>query len=179
MLYAASICVSLRENRGTYMIAWLRAPIMVGLSVAASSVAAQSVGAPAVVPGLPAPTNNMNPYAPPSGMEAHDSAIEPSVTDRLNTTVRDRAADSAARNARGTAAAAGDIVTGSEVRDSRGKIVGMVEAVESDGAVVAAAAGRVKVPLEAFGKNRKGLMLGITKAEFDAAVASAMAASAS
>lgn len=43
--------------------------------------------------------------------------------------------------------------------------------------MVAAAAGRVKVLLEAFGKDRKGLMLSITKAEFDAAVASAMSAS--
>jgi hypothetical protein len=118
----------------------------------------------------------MNPYAAPSGMEAGDAAMEPSPADRINSGVRDRAADRAASKARGVAAQPADLSAGSEVRDSKGKLVGKIETVEADGAVVSAEGGRVKVPLEAFGKNKKGLILGITKAEFDAAVASATAA---
>jgi hypothetical protein len=71
---------------------------------------------------------------------------------------------------------AAEIAIGSQVRDKRGKPVGAVEGVEADGAVVVTAAGKVKVPLEAFGKDDKGLVIGITKAEFDKLVASATAA---
>jgi hypothetical protein len=154
---------------------YLRPIAFAALALAGAAMAQNVPPAPPPNSGPP-PADPMNPYAVPSGMEAGDRAIEPSAADRINTGVRDAAADRTASRARGTAAAAADITPGSEVRDSKGKVVGTVEAVETDGAVVATAAGRVKVPLDAFGKNRKGLMLGITKAEFDAAVANATSA---
>ena len=54
-------------------------------------------------------------------------------------------------------------------------MLGVVEAVDSDGAVVSTGPSRVKVPLEAFGKKGDRLMLGITKSEFDKLVAAATA----
>jgi hypothetical protein len=73
-------------------------------------------------------------------------------------------------------ATAAEIAIGSEVRDKKSKPVGTIAEVEADGAVVVTAAGKVKVPLDAFGKDDKGLIIGITKAEFDKLVASATAA---
>lgn len=66
-----------------------------------------------------------------------------------------------------------DVTAGSDVRDSRGVVLGKIESVSMSAVVVAAETGKVEVPLEAFGKNSKGLLLALTKAEFDAMVAGA------
>jgi hypothetical protein len=76
---------------------------------------------------------------------------------------------------RAVAATAADLVAGSPLRDSKGEPIGTVESVDAEGAVVASGTTRIRVPLNSFGKNKDGLMLGITKADFDAAVAKATA----
>jgi hypothetical protein len=67
----------------------------------------------------------------------------------------------------------GDVTAGSDVRDSKGVVLGKVESASMSAAVVATEAGKVEVPLEAFGKNSKGLLLALTKADFDKMVAGA------
>jgi hypothetical protein len=79
------------------------------------------------------------------------------------------------RSKRATAATAQDLVAGSAVRDKAGTPIGTIESVDVTGVVVVSAAGKVKVPAEAFGKDRHGLLIQIGKAEFDAAVAQANA----
>ena len=116
----------------------------------------------------------LNPYETPRELQAGDGVANPQGMDEAHKGVRDRGVDRTAKKARATAAAPSDLVVGAQISDSRGKPVGTVQTVEIYGAVVATGAGQVKVPLEAFGKNRKGLVLSITKAEFDAAVASAV-----
>lgn len=64
-----------------------------------------------------------------------------------------------------------DIVAGSPIRDSKGLSIGTVDRLDSDGVVVATQSGRVKVPLDAFGKDANGLVFAITKAEFDQMIA--------
>ena len=71
------------------------------------------------------------------------------------------------------AATTAEVIAGSRVSDSKGEPVGTIESVEADGAIVATGAGRVKVPVEAFGTNGSGLLLSVTKAEFDALVSGA------
>jgi hypothetical protein len=66
-----------------------------------------------------------------------------------------------------------DVTAGSEVRDSKGVVLGKVESTSMAAAVVATEAGKVEVPLEAFGKNNKGLLLALTKADFDKMVTGA------
>jgi len=85
---------------------------------------------------------------------------------------RDR--DNAPKTARAVPAKPADVTVGSEVRDSKGVVIGTIESVSMASAVVAATGGKVEVPLEAFGKNNKGLLLATTKADFDAAVAAAV-----
>jgi hypothetical protein len=80
------------------------------------------------------------------------------------------------KKGRAVAATAADITVGSFFRDSKGHAVGQVETVATDGAVVNTAAGKVKIPLEAFGKDGAGLLLSMTSDELLAAVRQATAA---
>lgn len=77
------------------------------------------------------------------------------------------------RGGKAVPATAADFVVGSPVRDRKGLAIGTIDGVEADGIVVTSAAGKVKVPTEAFGKDKGGLLLQISKAEFDAAVVAA------
>lgn len=95
----------------------------------------------------------------------------------------DRARDEAIAKQRGKSgtvkvmrsgpADASDIKVGLEVHDTKGAVVGKIEEVTLSVAVLHADGGKVEVPLDAFGKNAKGLVIGMTKAEFDALVTQA------
>lgn len=79
----------------------------------------------------------------------------------------------ARKRGKAVAAAPADIVAGSQLRDVQGVPVGLVEKIEGDSAVVATAAGRVKIPLIGFGKDKLGLLLSMTAAELETAVRAA------
>ena len=68
-------------------------------------------------------------------------------------------------------ATAEDIKAGMLVRDIKGVQIGTVERLEDDGAVVMAGNRLAKLPINAFGKDQAGLMIGITAAEFQNAIA--------
>jgi hypothetical protein len=76
-----------------------------------------------------------------------------------------------ARRKAPVAAAAADLVAGAPVRDKEGVQVATVERLEDDGAVLRTADRLAKLPVNAFGKDDNGLLLGITGAEFQAAIA--------
>lgn len=93
---------------------------------------------------------------------------------RMDKAVRDsRIEADKAKPSRAVPAKPEDVTAGSEVRDSKGVVLGKVESVSISAAVVAAEGGKVEVPLEAFGKNNKGLLLALAKKDFDAMVAGA------
>lgn len=100
--------------------------------------------------------------------------------DRDNAAARDAAIanardhGTAPKTARAVPAKPDDVTVGAEVRDSKGVVIGKIDSVSMASAVIAAPGGKVEVPLEAFGKNNKGLLVGMTKADFDAAVAAAV-----
>ncbi|MES2442039.1 MAG: hypothetical protein V4574_04350 [Pseudomonadota bacterium] len=126
------------------------------------------------------------PPPPPPPANAGLNVENPTVRNGGDTMDRDAAAarDAAiaasrnrgdsARAARAVPAHADEVTIGREVRDSKGAVIGTIESVSMSAAVVASPGGKVEVPLEAFGKNNKGLLVGMTKAEFDAAVAAAV-----
>ena len=126
------------------------------------------------------------PSAPPSGPPNAGLSVEnPQVRNGGDTYDRDmmRARDEAVARERangrsnssggGVPAKPEDIVVGAEVRDPKGVLIGTIESVSMAAAVVVTPGGKVEVPLEAFGKNRKGLLLPMSKADFDKAVAEA------
>jgi hypothetical protein len=135
----------------------------------------------ALLAGLPAlaQAQQGGGFARPIDMNPSSSAI-PSRMDQIADGTReasDRRAQQAARRRDGARpAAVADLVPGAAVSDAGGLKLGTIETVEADGAVVTGAAGKVKVPLEAFGIGPKGLLLGVTKREFDSLVAKAIAA---
>jgi hypothetical protein len=83
-------------------------------------------------------------------------------------------ADQAAGAAAGTeVATAADVQTGVEVRDTNGDLVGKVESVDANGAVIATGEARVQIPVTSFAKNDQGLVIAMSKAELEAAAQAA------
>lgn len=147
-----------------------------GLSALGATAAfGQAQPGPGAVPPPPSSEGTDNPYAAPRGNDAGDS-LHLSPAEQARKAIRDARDQKGGKAGQRVPAEAADIVAGRDVRDKRGKGIGLVESVEPDGAVVATEVGRVKVPLEAFGKDGKGLMLDLTKGEFDKLVAEATAA---
>lgn len=70
-----------------------------------------------------------------------------------------------------------DIKAGAALRDIKGVPIGSIVSVDATQAIVATGAGQVGVPLVAFGKDDKGLLLGMTADKFIALVAQAHAKS--
>ena len=70
-------------------------------------------------------------------------------------------------------ATAAELIAGATVSDNSGAVIAKIETVEPDGVVVSTATGKVKIPADAFGHNKAGLLLGISKAQFDQVVAQA------
>ena len=134
---------------------------------------------PSLVVAQAATTNNPGgmpngPQTRPLGMGENDFASNPSVQDQINRAVTNApnrgAADAAQGHVRTRPAKPEELVIGSAVRDRKGIAVGTIGIVDSEGAVVETATGKVKVPLDAFGIDKKGIVIGITKAEFDSLV---------
>ena len=69
-----------------------------------------------------------------------------------------------------TKATAADIKAGASVYDQTGALVGKVDSVDADGALVNTGKARAQIPLSSFGKNDKGLVVSATKADLDAKV---------
>ena len=86
----------------------------------------------------------------------------------------DRAVTKTPRKDAARPATAADLTVGATISDSKGIEVGYIKSLDSTGVVVATIGGQVKVPADAFGKNSKGLMIGMSKADFDKLVAQAV-----
>lgn len=106
--------------------------------------------------------------APPAASEAAQPAAP-----AAGATAPTAPAAAPADNAPTAAATQADLKAGAEVYDTAGVAVGTIQSVTATGAVLASGNLRAEVPAASFAKNSKGLVIGITKAEFEAAVAKA------
>lgn len=82
-------------------------------------------------------------------------------------------AQGAAPAATTTAPAAAAPTVGAKVFDAQGAEVGSIEKVDAANAVVYTGTKRATLPLAAFGKSEKGLLISMTQAQLNAAVAEA------
>ncbi|MEP9358609.1 hypothetical protein [Sphingomonas sp. KR3-1] len=138
------------------------AALAAGLTLGAGAAQAQQASGG---PGMPVLVGSVD---APELRGPDDSAAN------LEKAVREeRLAAEKAKATRAVPAKPADILAGGEVHDSKGVVLGKIESVSMSAAVVVADAGKVEVPLEAFGKNNKGLLLALTKKDFDAMVAGA------
>jgi len=108
-------------------------------------------------------------------MEPNLSTDAVSLENVRNNIQKDRTKSRAARAAAARPANPTDIIAGKPVHDTAGQLLAIVEKIEADGAVVRSGASVVKVPLDGFGVNKKGLLLNMTKPQFEALVAGATA----
>jgi hypothetical protein len=66
-----------------------------------------------------------------------------------------------------------ELAAGAPVNDNTGSAMAKIEQIDPDGVIVSMGAAKVKVPAEAFGHNKAGLLLDMTTAQFQAMVAKA------
>lgn len=64
-----------------------------------------------------------------------------------------------------------DVTVGSEVRDSKGIVLGTIATVGVSFAVISSPGGKIEVEFESLAKNNKGLMINMPKSQFDAILA--------
>jgi hypothetical protein len=144
---------------------------------AGTALAQHGSAPPGMGSGVPG-TRDSN--ARPEEMGEHDSSSLTSTIDQIQHGVRkadtDRAAALARSGGRAVPAKPSDIVAAAAVFDMSGETVGTIETADADGAVVVTNVGKVKVPLNAFGKNKLGLVIGLSKKDFETLVAKANAA---
>jgi hypothetical protein len=162
----------------------IRAIVLSAAASAAMLIAGPAIaqrGAPAAPPpGGGVGGNGGDPYARPMEMGETDSATMPSREEQIRRGMQAasdaRAAEQArSKYGRAVPAKASEVIAQAAVYDLAGQTVGTIEAVDPDGAVVATAVGKVKVPLNAFGKNKLGLLVGVSKKDFEAQVTKANA----
>lgn len=67
------------------------------------------------------------------------------------------------------------LLPGTEVRGSAGAVIAKVKELDGDNVVLTTPKGEVRVPLTGVGANTQGVFIGMTQAEFDAAVAANVA----
>jgi len=72
-------------------------------------------------------------------------------------------------------ATAADLTVGAAVRDVDGRLIGKIASVEPDGVVIDTGQSKAKLPLNSFGKDKSGLLIGITAAKFNQMIAAAHA----
>lgn len=94
----------------------------------------------------------------------------------LNNLPNQKAATTDGKQPRSRPATAAELVAGATVHDKTGVAMGTIEKIDPDGVVVATATGKVKIPADAIGHNKAGLLLDTSKAQFDQIVAKANAA---
>jgi hypothetical protein len=149
--------------------------IAIAAIMLAGPVAAQSTPAPPPGPAFTAPVGGSG--NPTEGISLEEQRLSRLAQDdalnRVRNTRADRARDTRKLNA--VAAKPSDVTVGSKVADIKGVQVGTIESVDADGAVVVTETGKVKLGLDTLGKNQDGLLVSVTKAQFDAAVQAAVA----
>jgi hypothetical protein len=150
-------------------------PVLAALALAGGTAFGQATsqtGAPMGTPGG---------LAPPGGLTEGVTGTTPGMADQVDQMnrhingERERGRNSSAHVDRARPATAAEVIAGVAVNDSAGVQLGTIESVDAGGAVIVTAAGRARIPMEAFGKNSHGLLLQTTKAQFDATVAQANA----
>ncbi|HET7577404.1 MAG TPA: hypothetical protein VFK19_12700 [Sphingomicrobium sp.] len=95
--------------------------------------------------------------------------MPPPSTPAQNSADPDQAQPPAGQDQAPAAATAADVKAGAAVYDPDGGTVGKIGAVSGDEAVIDTGSVRAKVPISSLAKGDKGLVIGMTKAELEAA----------
>jgi len=138
----------------------------------AAGVAALTLAGAAYAQAAPPPPSSPPPTMQPSAPEFRGPDERVADLNRLRDDIASRK-PGPTRSVHPVPASPQDVVAGSEVRDSKGVVLGTVERVGTGFAVIASPGGKIEVEFESFAKNNKGLLINMRKAKFDAIVAGA------
>lgn len=143
------------------------------------AVAAATFSSLASAQRPPAPSGGTAP-PPPNILREQDRAAGDPITriradEELDKKRYERVASSREEIGKARPAKPVEVQSGKQVNDSTGVFLGVIEKVEPDGVIVTVGTSHIKVPGEAFGINKKGLLLDVTKQQFDQLIASANA----
>ena len=95
------------------------------------------------------------------------SADKP-LADAVGTSSDGPPASNAPATLQATPATEADLAKGTAVNDPSGQAVGTVDSITESAVVLAVGERRVQVPRNTIGKNEKGLVIGVTRAELEA-----------
>ena len=128
---------------------------------------------PATAPTTPTTTQTTTtqPTTTPEGQPATTTQTTTTATQPTTTPEGDPATtttQTTTTETQVTAATADDVKAGVSVYDQAGALVGKADPVKDDGVVVNTGEARAEIPLTSFGKNAKGLVISVTKAELEA-----------
>jgi hypothetical protein len=116
-----------------------------------------------------------------SDLGAHDTFSTPDIHDQLLKQRERELSDRLQSQSRGLGpsrpAKSSELSAGTSVNDNSGVAMARIEQVEPDGVVLSVGTAKVKIPADAFGHNKAGLLLDMTKAQFEQIVTKANAAS--
>ena len=114
------------------------------------------------------------PAAPSEAQREAERAADQAVAEARAEVVAEARAEAAAEAGADPVVAVtnSDVQEGSPVHDPAGGLVGTVESVNENGAVVSTGSARARLPFSSFGRNARGLVISMTRAELETAVAS-------
>lgn len=147
----------------------LAGALVIGMPMAAhaqDATAAPDTAQPDATPPEATPPE----ATPPAATEAPATTQQPATTPPADAAAQP--APSQAQTAATKKAAKEDLKVDVAVVDPKGGAVGKIEKVTANGAVVATGDARVELALDSFGVGDKGLVIGMTKAELEAAAKS-------
>ena len=134
--------------------------LKVGLLTAAASL---------VVFGLPADAQPETAAPDARAEQAADRAVAEARAEVVAEAQKESAADARSDTADAASPVTiSDVEEGSTVRDTAGGLVGTVESVDETGAVVSTGRLRAKLPFSSFGRNGRGLVISLTRAQLEA-----------
>jgi hypothetical protein len=121
-----------------------------------------SVGAQTAPSTTTAPAQQADPDEPTTATtpQANPTATAPATTP---------ATTEQAASAQPKAATAADVKAGLSVYDQKGGVVGKIASISGKNAVLDTGTVKASIPISSFAKSDKGLVIGMTKAEIEAA----------
>jgi hypothetical protein len=135
----------------------------------APAAATTSDAAPATAPAATASDSAAAATAPPAATAPSNPPAQAAATPSPSADQAQGATDDTQGGGAAKPATAADVKAGAAVYDSKGVAIGKIESVSGKNAVLASGSAKASVPISSFAKNGKGLMIAMTKSEFEAA----------
>ena len=145
---------------------------LAGAMALAISSTALAQTTPATQPDEPAPPQSTAPgqtQTTPGQMQTTPGEASQQTPPATGQTPSGQTAPDQAQASQLSKATAADVKAGISVFDAKGDLVGKVVSADEKGVVVDTGTLKASLPLSGFAKNSKGLVLGMTKAELEAA----------